>query len=96
VRRIHRTVFLHKQIAQPGYGQVVHHINGNTLDNRRSNLQVMRPFEHRWIHTMERISHFPPGPVQEAAAFLARQRARTPCNPAQKTGGTPQTYIPSV
>jgi hypothetical protein len=38
VRGCKRTVFMHRQITNAPPGLVVHHANGNTLDNRESNL----------------------------------------------------------
>lgn len=35
-----KTVKMHRLLLQPGEGRVVDHINGDTLDNRRSNLRV--------------------------------------------------------
>jgi len=37
---------MHRAIANTPKGQVCHHINGNTLDNRSANLQNMSKFEH--------------------------------------------------
>ena len=38
---------LHRAIMGNPKGMDVHHINGNTLDNRKCNLQVLSPEEHR-------------------------------------------------
>ncbi len=34
------TIYMHRQIMQPGVGRVVDHINGDPLDNRRANLRI--------------------------------------------------------
>ncbi len=39
--RVDRTQLLHRVIKKPGPGKVVHHRNNNTLDDRRSNLEVL-------------------------------------------------------
>lgn len=39
-------VKIHQEIMGFPEGKHVHHINGNTLDNRRSNLQILEPKEH--------------------------------------------------
>ena len=35
-----KTVLMHRMIMQPPKGKVVDHINGNPMDNRRSNLRI--------------------------------------------------------
>lgn len=49
------SMYCHKTIAQIVYGtisenQEVHHINGNRLDNRIENLEVLDKFEHFKLH----------------------------------------------
>jgi hypothetical protein len=37
-----QTVYLEDILMQPGEDEIVIHLNGNTLDNRRSNLRVVK------------------------------------------------------
>lgn len=39
-------VRMHREITCAPYGLQVHHINSNTLDNRKRNLQLVTPKEH--------------------------------------------------
>lgn len=44
------TILMHRLIADAKDGVEVHHVNGNKLDNRRANLQIIEPKEHRMEH----------------------------------------------
>lgn len=46
----YRRELMHRIIMDAPAGVEVHHINGDTLDNRRSNLQLYTPTEHRALH----------------------------------------------
>ena len=50
------TVFMHRELLHALPGSEVHHINRNTLDNRRSNLELMSPSRHRELHALDRIT----------------------------------------
>jgi hypothetical protein len=54
--KIYRTIFMHRQLLQVNSNIEVHHLNHNTLDNRRSNLELMDPRSHRAKHAMDRIT----------------------------------------
>jgi hypothetical protein len=72
VRGTRRTVFMHRQITQARPDQVVHHKNGNTLDNRRENLEVTTPRDHHLMHAELRlICQHPTEPLPDP----------TPCGP---------------
>lgn len=39
-------VYMHRQIMNAKAGEEVHHKNGDTLDNRRENLEIVDPKKH--------------------------------------------------
>jgi hypothetical protein len=40
--------FLHRVIMNPPRRKCIDHINGNGLDNRRSNMRICKPIENMW------------------------------------------------
>lgn len=50
--------YLHRFIMNTPKGQICHHKNGDTLDDRRSNLENVTPSHHEEIHKMRRITRF--------------------------------------
>lgn len=52
---VHRHVARQKLGGSIWHGYEVHHKNGNKLDDRRSNLQVMSEVEHKKTHTRKRF-----------------------------------------
>lgn len=61
IRKVHvqgrtQTIYMHREIAKPAPIFEIHHKNGNTLDNRRTNLQVIGKHTHKLLHRTLRIS----------------------------------------
>jgi hypothetical protein len=50
------TQTMHVLLAQPGLDEIVHHLDGNGLNNRRSNLAVVSAEEHRILHALDQAS----------------------------------------
>ena len=46
-----KVIRMHRLVAGTPPGQVCHHINGDTLDNRRINLRNMTLFDHTKMHS---------------------------------------------
>lgn len=51
-----RYTYMHRLIMNCPKGLIVHHRNGNGLDNRKRNLQIMSPTEHEQLSRMLRIA----------------------------------------
>lgn len=45
---VYKRVYLHKEMLSPGYGFYGDHINGDKLDNRRTNLRVVNNQQNSW------------------------------------------------
>ena len=48
---------VHRFLMKPPEEMDVHHINGNKLDNRRSNLLMMTRSEHTSLHYKSKFAH---------------------------------------
>lgn len=44
------TIYMHRQVVNCPADKEVHHINGDTLDNRRENLRIVTRQEHEALH----------------------------------------------
>lgn len=50
-----KRVYMHRLIANTPDGQITHHCNRNTLDNRESNLLNMTQKEHELLHKNNKL-----------------------------------------
>lgn len=58
-----KLIFMHRQIMSAPADMEVHHLNHNPLDNRRRNLILLTPPEHRELHhlsNLQRKASIPP------------------------------------
>ena len=90
-RKTKRLVYLHRFLMQPKKGQVVDHLNGNMLDNRRSNLRICTHRENMCNQTRHRNGKLVGAIKQPNGKFKARIRV----NGHYLTIGTFDTEIES-
>lgn len=69
-----RLIYLHRFLMQPKKGQIVDHLNGNMLDNRRSNLRVCTQRENMCNQTMHRNGRLVGAQKYYGGKFLSRIR----------------------
>lgn len=48
---------MHRYILDAPEGMEVHHVNGDKLDNRRANLELVEPKTHRMMHVDRLVQH---------------------------------------
>lgn len=65
-----RTLRLHREILGAKKGESVDHINGNTLDNLRSNLRIVTHQENMWNKHKVRGYHYHKASGKYVAAFM--------------------------
>lgn len=64
--------YLHRFIMMPEKGFIVDHINGNTLDNRRSNMRICTVRENNCNTSIHRSGHMVGTSKAENGAFRSR------------------------
>lgn len=47
IKPFRRTIYMHREILNPPKGMHIDHVNGNGLDNRRSNLRICTPSQNQ-------------------------------------------------
>jgi len=56
---------MHRELSWCPKGLDCHHVNGNSLDNRKHNLRRMRPEDHHQLHANSPLMEFFDQPVPE-------------------------------
>ena len=64
-------LYMHREILRPGHGLVVDHINGDSLDNRRTNMRIATLEENARNRRMGRVQK---SSGYRGVRFLASQR----------------------
>jgi len=80
---------MHRQIMTANPDQQVHHINRNTLDNRRSNLQLVTPLAHAFLQAEANLFRTNPDAHAACVNFLNRHGVTTLCHPQNTTSSKP-------
>lgn len=74
-----RIIFMHRHLLNAPPELDVHHINGDSLDNRRSNLVLLSPAHHHLAHSVRRISKLNQHDRNVTQNFLASRGITTLC-----------------